>query len=58
MSVPGDGHCLLHAFLLGLQNQDLGVSDNELCDRVLDEIHGNWTFYKQFHPAGCDILKM
>ena len=56
VDVPGDGHCLLHAFLLCLQEQGINVGYSEMCERILEETHVNWHFYKQFHPEGCDIL--
>jgi hypothetical protein len=57
ITVPGDGHCLLHAVQVCLQKGGIAeVSVKDLCDKLLNEIYKNWAFYKSFCP-GQDILR-
>ena len=57
MSVAGNGHCLQYAFQLCLHEHGIDVGYNEICETVLEEIHVNWRFYKQFHPEERGLLK-
>ena len=57
--MPGDGHCCLHSFLFGLENlcsREVSLNKNHLCEKILEEVHKNWVFYKQFALQGQDIL--
>ena len=56
--VPRDGHCLLHAFRLCLHKGEIAdVSEDDLCDKIKQEVHQNWLFYKSFAAEGQDILR-
>lgn len=49
-TVPGDGHCMLHAFSLGLREKDdhSDYSVTALSTQIREEILGNIEFYSQF----------
>lgn len=49
-TVPGDGHCMLHAFSLGLREKDdhSDYSVTTLSTQIREEILGNIEFYSQF----------
>ena len=45
----GDGHCLLHAFAMSLENEKITVSSIEdLCSKLKNEIEQLLSFYRPF----------
>ena len=56
MPVAGDGHCLLHAFNVCLEDCKITTSNTDLCTVLLQEAHQNWEYYKAFAQTEQDIL--
>ena len=47
--VVGDGHCLLHAFAMSLEDEKITVSSIEdLCSKLKNEIEQHLSFYRPF----------
>ena len=47
--VVGDGHCLLHAFAMSLEAEEITVSSIEnLCSKLKNEIEQHLSFYRPF----------
>ena len=47
--VVGDGHCLLHAFAMSLEEEKITVSSIEdLCSKLKNEIEQHLSFYRPF----------
>ena len=47
--VVGDGHCLLHAFAISLEDEKVTVSSVEgLCSKLKNEIEQHLSFYRPF----------
>ena len=47
--VVGDGHCLLHAFAMSLEDEKITVSSIEdLCSKLKNEIEQHLSFYRSF----------
>ena len=47
--VVGDGHCLLHAFAMSLEDEKITVSSTEdLCSELKNEIEQHLSFYRPF----------
>ena len=45
----GDGHCLLHAFAMSLEDEKITVSSMEgLCSKLKNEIEQHLSFYRPF----------
>ena len=45
----GDGHCLLHAFAMSLEDEKITVSSIEdLCSKLKNEIEQHLSFYRPF----------
>ena len=56
-NVPRDGHCLLYAVIRSLETQGLKVlSVEKRCERLLDEVQNNLTYYEEFGTNRQDIL--
>ena len=56
--VPCDGHCLLHAFRLCLHKGKIAdISEDDLCDKIKQEVHQNRLFNKSFAAEGQYILR-
>ena len=50
VSVPADGHCIVHSWRLGLAATNIDISSTELLRRSVDEISNNLSFFKDFLP--------
>jgi hypothetical protein len=55
VSVPGDGHCILHSWRLALAEVDIEIGYEKLLNIGTAEISNNLHFYHDFLP-GEDLV--
>lgn len=55
VSVPADGHCILHSWRIGLAEISTEMGYEQLLDAGIAEISNNLSFYSDFLP-GEDLL--
>lgn len=50
VSVPSDGHCILHSWRLGLDELNIKYGHKQLLQMGVEEISNNLSFYGEFLP--------
>ena len=54
--VRGDGHCIIHAAILCLQNAGYHITNVDLCSALVSEVITNLAYYDNFSTDDEDVV--